>query len=89
MPHHKSAWKRLRQTEVRRQRNVHIRTRMRTVIKKVRAAIEAQDVERAEALLKDAISIIDKTRTKGVIHARTASRKVGRLTRAVNGLRAQ
>jgi small subunit ribosomal protein S20 len=89
VPHHKSAWKRLRQTDVRRQRNTHIRTRMRGAIKKLREAVGQHDTERAQALLKEAISIIDKTRTKGVIHARTASRKVGRLTRAVSGLSAE
>jgi len=84
VPHHKSASKRLRQAEVRRQRNVHFRSNMRTAIKKVRAALDAGDVPKAQTLLAEATQIIDTTRSHGVIHARTASRKIGRLTRAVN-----
>lgn len=86
MPHHKSALKRLRQTSVRQARNVHIRTRMRSVIKKLREAIDSSDATAAQGYLKEAIKVIDTTRTKGVIHRRNASRKVSRLTRAVNNI---
>jgi len=84
VPHHKSTMKRLRQSEVRRQRNVHFRSRMRTAIKKVREALEKDDVEAAKTALADATKIIDSTRSRGVIHAKTASRTISRLTRAVN-----
>ena len=86
MPHHKSAIKRLRQGEIRRQRNVHYRSRMRTAIKKVREAIAAEDVDNAKKALAEATRIVDATQSKGVVHRRTASRTIGRLTRAVNGL---
>jgi len=88
VPHHKSAIKRLRQGEVRRQRNVHYRSRMRTAIKKVREAIAAEDKDNARKLLAEATRLVDATRTKGVIHRRTASRTISRLTRAVNALQA-
>ena len=83
MPHHKSAAKRLRQAEVRRQHNVHFRSQMRSAIKRVRTALEAGDVEGAQTHLGEATRIIDTTRAKGVIHAHDASRKISRLTRAV------
>ena len=83
MPHHKSASKRLRQTGKRTLRNVHFRSRMRTAIKKVRQALEANEVEKAQQALVEATKIIDSSRTKGVIHRRTASRTISRLTRAV------
>ncbi len=84
MPHHKSASKRLRQGEVRRQRNVHFRSTMRSAIKRVRAALDKDDVDAARTALAEATQIIDSTRSRGVIHARNASRKISRLTRAVN-----
>ncbi len=85
MPHHKSAFKRLRQTETRRQRNIHYRSRMRSAIKKVRTALEANDVAAAQTALVEATKIIDSTQSKGVIHRRNASRTISRLTRAVSG----
>ena len=88
MPHHKSAIKRLRQTDKRRAHNAHFRTRMRSAVKKVRQAVEENDAEKAEGLLKSAEKIIDSTRSKGIIHRRTASRKISRLTRAVQSLKA-
>jgi len=84
VPHHKSASKRLRQGEVRRQRNVHFRSTMRSAIKRVRAALDKDDVDAARTALAEATQIIDSTRSRGVIHARNASRKISRLTRAVN-----
>lgn len=83
MPHHKSASKRLRQCETRTKRNIHYRSRMRTAIKKVRQALEANEVEKAQQALVVATKVIDSSRTKGVIHRRTASRTISRLTRAV------
>ena len=59
---------------------------MRSVIKKLREAIDSSDATAAQGYLKEAIKVIDTTRTKGVIHRRNASRKVSRLTRAVNNI---
>lgn len=88
MPSHKSALKRLRQNEKRRLRNRHWKSTMRTAIKKVRMAVEAKEVEQAQALLRDATSTIAHVASKGVIHKNTASRKISRLTRLVNSLSA-
>ena len=86
MANHKSALKRVRQTVKRRARNRHVLTSMRTQIKRVRAAIEAGNSEDAKALLADAVRHLSRAADKGVIHRNQASRKIGRLTRAVNAL---
>lgn len=83
MANHKSAVKRAKQNEKRRLRNRTVKTRVKSVTKAVRATGEATAEERAAALLS-AQSIIDKAAKKGVIHKRTASRKIARLTRFVN-----
>jgi small subunit ribosomal protein S20 len=54
------------------------------VVKNVREAIASGDQERADAALKSATSTLDKAAGKGVIHHRTAGRKISRLNKAVN-----
>ncbi len=82
----KSAKKRVLVAQVRAARNKAIRSRVKTYIKKVNAAVEAKDKAAAESALKAAVSEIDKAQTKGVYHANTASRKVARLSKAVSAL---
>lgn len=82
----KSAKKRILVTETKTARNKAIRSKVKTTIKKVEAAIAAGDKAAAQANLLVAISEIDKAATKGVYHKNTASRKVARLTKAVNGI---
>ncbi len=89
MANHRSALKRLRQNEKRRARNRYWKSTMRTIIKKVRAAVENGEREEAQTLLRQAIKTIDHVQSKGVIHKRTASRKVSRLTKLVNTLSAE
>mgnify|MGYP001120331212 CR=1 FL=1 len=86
MANHKSALKRAKQNLVRNARNTHIRSTMRTLVKRVREAVTAGDAEAANAALAKAIPYISKTATKGVIHKATASRKISRLTKLVNTL---
>jgi small subunit ribosomal protein S20 len=83
---HKSALKRQKQDEKRSQRNVHIRSTLKTLIKRVRVAVEAKDIDNARTALAQAIRGIDRAKSKGVIHRNTASRKVSRLTKRVNSL---
>jgi len=83
---HKSAEKRHRQSKVRNARNTHIRSTMRSYVKKVRIAIAEGDTETAKSLLEKAIPYIDKAATKGVIHKATASRKISRLAKLVSGI---
>jgi len=83
---HKSAAKRNRQNEVRKARNIHIRSTMRNLVKQVREEVIAGNKEAAQATLEKAIPYISKTSAKGVIHKATASRKISRLTKLVNTL---
>jgi small subunit ribosomal protein S20 len=85
---HADALKRMRQNTKRRMRNRHYRATMRTEIKKVRIAVESGEVETASSSLNGAVSIIHRLASKGVIHRRTAARRVSRLYKAVNGLKA-
>ena len=77
------AIKRIRQNERRRAHNRSARTALRSAIKKLRAAVEAGDKDAAEAQLPIAISLLDKTASKGVIHRNKAARTKSRLVRAV------
>ena len=79
----KSAKKRVLVAQTRAERNKAIRSKVKTFVKKVLAAVEAGDKAAAEAALKVAISEIDKAQAKGVYHANTASRQVARLSRDV------
>lgn len=80
----KSAKKRILVTEKKAARNKSIKSAVKTSIKKVDAAVAANDKAAAEAALKAAISEISKAASKGVYHKNTAARKVSRLTVAVN-----
>jgi small subunit ribosomal protein S20 len=84
MANHKSAIKRMRQSEKRRLRNRVHRGRMRTAIKDFRAAIEAGDLEAAGSHLANAITLTDRAQTKGIIHRNNASRKISRLQLTLN-----
>jgi small subunit ribosomal protein S20 len=83
---HKSAEKRNRQNKIRNARNTHIRSTMRSYVKKLRTAIAEGDMETAKTVLEKAVPYIDKAATKGVIHKATASRKIGRLTKLVSNI---
>ena len=80
----KSAKKRILVTATKTERNKAIRSRVKTAIKKVYAAVDAKDKEAAAAALKAATVEIDKACTKGVYHKNNAARKVSRLAAVVN-----
>lgn len=82
----KSAKKRILVTEKRTARNKSIRSAVKTSIKKVDAAVAANDKEAAQNALRAAISTISKATSKGVYHKNTAGRKISKLTKAVNKL---
>ncbi len=86
MADHKSAIKKMRQDEKRRLRNKSYKTRVKTVVKKVEVAVKEQNREAAEKALHEAISMIDRVASKGVIHKNNAARKKSRLTKKVNAL---
>lgn len=86
MANHASAKKRIRQTAKRTARNRHIRTTLRTYVKRVRVAIQASDKPAAEEALKTAVKKIDGAVTKGVFHRKTGSRYISRLSSQVAAL---
>jgi small subunit ribosomal protein S20 len=83
MPNHKSAEKRMRQSEGRRAINRSNRTRVRTQIKKLHTALAAGNKSASE-LLPATISVIDKAVQKGVLHKNAAARHKSRLTARMN-----
>ena len=84
MANHKSAEKRARQNEKRRIRNKSVKTGIKHVIQNVRLAAEGASKDKAATDLKSAQSMIDKATKKGIVHKRTAARKISRLTKLVN-----
>ena len=82
----KSAKKRVITSQVRADRNKAIKSKVKTYIKKVDAAVAAGDKAAAEAALPVAIAEISKAASKGIFHKNTAARKVSRITKAVNTL---
>ena len=84
MPNHKSAEKRVRQNEKRRDINRSSRGRLRTSIKKLRTALAGGDAGAINELLPETISTIDKAVQKGVLHRNAAARHKSRLTARAN-----
>ena len=84
MPNHKSAEKRVRQSERRRLINRSSRAKLRTSIKNLRSALKGNDAKQVGALLPRTVSEIDKAVQKGVLHRNAAARQKSRLTVRVN-----
>lgn len=82
----KSAKKRIKVIETKTLRNKVIKSKIKTLIKKVDAAVAANDKAVAAESLKTAVIAIDKAAAKGIFHKNTAARKVARLTKAVNAM---
>ena len=80
----KSAKKRILVIKTKTERNKAIKSKVKTYVKKVDAAIAAGDKAAASAALVEATSVLDKACKKGVYHKNTVSRKVSRLSVAVN-----
>lgn len=83
MANHKSAEKRIRQNAKRNEINRSNRSKLRTQIKKLRAAVTSSDKKLSGELLEPTVSIIDKAVNKGLIHKNTAARYKSRLTKHV------
>lgn len=88
MANTKQAEKRHRQNLRSRARNRSHRTRMRSAIKALRAAVAEGNLEQAQTLLPETLKVIDSTASNQVIHRNAAARHKSRLTRAVNQLAA-
>ena len=83
----KSSQKKNRQRIKHEARNQARKSEMRTAVKKVRSAIGHKDGAGARAALGQAITLLDRSASRGTIKSRTASRSVSRLTVAVNALK--
>lgn len=86
MANHKSALKRARQNDIEKFRNMGRKSRIKSAVKEVRAAIEGNSRDKAIETLRKAQVIIQKSVSNGAIHKKKASRKISRLTRQVNKL---
>ncbi len=80
----KSGVKRHKQSLKKRIRNRHIRSTVKTAVKDVHAAIDERAVEKAGEALSEAVSVIQRAGSKGVLHRKTVARKVARLSKAVH-----
>ena len=82
----KSAKKRILVNETKAARNKAIKSKVKTAVKKVEAAVAAKDAETAKTALRAAIVEISKAGTKVVYHKKTVSRKISRLSKAVSSI---
>jgi small subunit ribosomal protein S20 len=80
----KSQKKRNIQNEKRRQRNLAVKSSLKTATKKVHVAIAAGDAEAVATLQRQASRDLDRAASKGVLHKRTAARRKSRLAKAAN-----
>jgi len=83
LANHKSALKRATQNEIRRIRNKSTKTRIKKVTKEVRLSLNEDSSEMTLKKLNTAQSLIDKAAKKGVVHKKTAARKISRLSKLV------
>lgn len=86
MANTKSAKKAVRQIVTRTERNKTRRSRMRSSVRKVEEAIATGDKAAAQAVLREAEPAIVRTAQKGIVHRKTASRKVARLTKRIRAM---
>ncbi len=75
----KSALKANRQNVKRRDHNRQLRSKLRTALKAIRAALDGSDLAAARAALSATVSVVDKMATKGIIHRNTAGRYKSRI----------
>ena len=87
MPTSASAKKRLRQNKVHNLRNRAVKSNIRGLVKKVRASIEAGDVEASTQAFQAAVKKLDQAAAKNVIHDNQAARIKSRLSKAIKGLK--
>lgn len=84
MPNLSDAKKRMKQNEVRRQRNRARKARLKTEMAKITDAVQGGRVDAATKELSRVTKLIDQTAAKGTLHRRTAARRKSRLARMIN-----
>lgn len=82
MANTRSAEKRNRQSQKRRTRNAAVRSTVKTAVKQAREAFKTKDPAKVKDALTDAVRALGKASSKGVLHKRTAARRIGRLRKA-------
>jgi small subunit ribosomal protein S20 len=83
LANHKSSLKRAKQDEKKRLRNKIVKTQLKNAVKSVRTASTEKSGDLSK-MLQETQSTIDKAAKKGVIHKRTAARKISRLAKLAN-----
>lgn len=86
MPHPRSAAKRHRQSLRRRERNQARRTAARSAVRRARELIAGGTQDEAQAAVREAASVLDRTASKGILHNNNAARRKSRLMRQLNAL---
>ena len=86
MANTKSAEKRNRQALKRRSRNVQVRTTIKTALKRAREAIASKDPAKAREAVRLATRALSKAKSKGVLHAQNASRRIARLSHQLHSV---
>ena len=86
MPNIKSAKKRVKVTEVKTLQNKMFKSAMKTSVKKYKAAVDAGNKDLAEQTYADAVAMVDRAVTKGILHKNNAARKKSQFTKLLNGL---
>jgi small subunit ribosomal protein S20 len=76
-----SVLKRARQAEKRNERNTAVRSKLKTLSKKVSGAVDSKDKEQVEKVLKQVMKAYSSAASKGIIHRNTASRNISRLSK--------
>ena len=89
MPNIKSQKKRVLTNNKQNLINTAKRSKVKNAIKKYKAAITAGDVQTAEQLLPETISVIDCAMKDGIYHGNNAARKISRLSKALSDLKAK
>ncbi len=84
MANTKSAVKRNRQSIKRNARNTAVKSTVKHAVKAARAAIAAGDPAKVKLAVDAASAALDKAATKGVLHSKNASRRIGRLAHAAS-----
>ena len=84
MADRKSSIKRIRQNRKREQRNVAVKTAVKTAIRRVEQAVRAGDLEAAKVNYSAAVSALDSASAKGILKKNTTSRKKSRLAKLIN-----
>jgi small subunit ribosomal protein S20 len=83
---HTSALKAHRQSDTHAEHNLKIRSKIRTLARKVETAVASKDAKAANTYLNEAFAAWDKAAKTGIVHWRAASRKKSRLSQRVAGM---